>query len=127
MKLVYIAGPYRALSHFGVERNILDAQAAALAVIAHGKRIGEDWFPVIPHSMTYGIAQKMPMTDKFWLKGTMMLLRQCDAVVVFGRYNESDGTRAELREAVSLDFPIYIAENGTLRESIVFNRFAEKD
>ena len=127
MKLVYIAGPYRALSHFGVERNILDAQAAALAVIAHGKRIGEDWFPVIPHSMTYGIAQKMPMTDKFWLKGTMTLLRQCDAVAVFGDWHDSEGTRAELREAVSLDLPIYYTSCGTVTEAISTVPFTAKE
>lgn len=111
IRLIYIAGPYRSTAPFGVERNILDANESALAVIRHGEKIGERWLPVIPHAMTRWVAQEAPMDDAFWLATTLELMRRCDALAYFGDWWKSEGTANELREAVKLGKDIYLAHN----------------
>lgn len=70
MKLVYVAGPYRATTVWGVEQNILAAQAVGAQVLAI-----DGLHPVIPHMNTRqmeGIA-----SDEQVLAGTLEMLRRC--------------------------------------------------
>ncbi|QHJ72746.1 nucleosidase [Proteus phage P16-2532] len=50
MKLVYIAGPYRADTQEGVAENIRKAQVIGLSLATNGHKLGV--FPVIPHMNT---------------------------------------------------------------------------
>ena len=89
--LVYVAGPYRAPTPWGVERNIQRAREYGARIAAMGK------MPVVPHANTahYEGIQK----DSFWLEGTLTLMRRCDAVFVMPGSEGSEGVKAEIAEA----------------------------
>lgn len=131
MKLVYIAGPYRAKDKSGVTSNIKKAQTMALTVATSGHKYGA--FPVCPHMNTahfedhsFAVTQMSggfvpPVPDEYWLNGTMALMEQCDAVLLVhphaGTYSE--GTRAEILRAIELGIPVYV------RETMLFSDLAE--
>jgi hypothetical protein len=99
MKLVYIAGPYRAPTTWGIAQNIHAAREAGALVASLGA------YPVIPHSNTAhmdGIA-----SDDLWLSGTLELMRRCDAVVMVGRWLASFGAVAEHNEAKTRGLPVF--------------------
>jgi hypothetical protein len=97
MKLIYVAGPYRAATGWGIEQNIQRARALGAEVAALGA------YPVIPHSNTAhmdGLA-----TDELWLRGTLELMRRCDAVIFTPDWRQSSGARDERTDARRLDMP----------------------
>lgn len=99
MKVVYIAGKYRAPTPWGVEQNIRAAEEVGARVIQAGH------MPLIPHANTRhmeGLAD-----DAFFLAGTMELLRRCDAVLLVPGWESSVGTRAEVIEANRLGLPVF--------------------
>lgn len=99
MKVVYIAGKYRAPTPWGVEQNIQAAEAVAAKVIQAGH------MPLTPHKNTAhmeGLAD-----DAFFLAGTMELLRRCDAVLLVSGWERSVGARAEVVEANRLGLPVF--------------------
>jgi hypothetical protein len=99
MRLVYVAGRYRAPTTWERDCNI----QAARRVGAEVARLGG--YPVIPHSNTShfdGLCD-----DKFWLDGTLELLRRCDAVILARGWEQSSGTRAEKAEAEMLGIPVF--------------------
>lgn len=102
-KLIYIAGPYRSSSEYGVLRNIQRAQEAAAEVWKLGL------YALCPHANSAffgGIT-----SDEQFLDGGLEMLRRCDAVYLVPidavRYNRSKGTLAEVAEAERLDIPIF--------------------
>lgn len=99
MKVVYIAGPFRADHAWGIECRVRCAEEAALQVAEIGA------MPLCPHTNTrffHGL-----LTDEFWLEGTMELLRRCDAVYLVPGWQHSSGTLAELQEAADLGLPVF--------------------
>lgn len=102
MKLVYIAGPYRASTPQGVDLNIQVARRMGMLVAM------AQHFPVIPHMNTAKFEEVLPgMPDRFWLDGTMELMRKCDCVVLCPGWEQSTGTVQEIREAQRLGIPVY--------------------
>jgi nucleoside 2-deoxyribosyltransferase len=99
MKLIYVAGPYRADNAWEVEQNIRRAEELAFRVAEAGA------MPACPHTMTR--YWDGTLTDEFWLEGTLELLRRCDAVVLVHDWGRSVGTRGELAEAQRLDIPVF--------------------
>ena len=100
MKLIYIAGPYRAPTRWEEERNVRAAEALGYAVAQIGH------FPVIPHANTrpyFSDAQP----GAFWLAGTLELLRRCDAVLLLPGWGESEGARGEKADADRLGLPVF--------------------
>lgn len=122
MKLVYIAGPYRSEKPGGVQANISKAQLMGLAIATSGHKY--NLFPVIPHmntahfethtsrlvEMSGGVVE--PIDDKYWLRGTMILMEKCDAVLLTHPRAgaESSGTKAEILRAIELGIPVYAHE-----------------
>lgn len=99
MKVVYIAGPYRAPTQWQIEQNIFNARAVGVTVA----RLGA--MPLIPHSNTAhmdGIAD-----DQFWLDGTLELCRRCDALVTVLGWTDSSGAKAEVAETLALGKPVF--------------------
>lgn len=99
MKLIYVAGPYRASTGWGTEQNIQRARALGGLVVLL------DAYPVIPHSNTShfdGLA-----ADAFWLDGTLELMRRCDAVILTTDWEDSSGARDERAEANRLCKPVF--------------------
>lgn len=100
MKLIYIAGPYRAPTRWQEEQNVRVAEAIGYKVA----RLGA--YPVIPHSNTRPyFADAQP--GEFWLDGTLELLRRCDAVLLITGWENSEGARGERHEAQSRGTPVF--------------------
>lgn len=97
IKLIYIAGPFRASSTcveghqdmFKVQENIMAAMKLGLAV-ANVPGL----FPVIPHANSMFFTASAP--DSVWLNGDLELLARCDAVLTTSDWERSSGARAEI-------------------------------
>lgn len=100
MKVVYIAGPYRGATAWEVEQNIRAAEAMALEVAKRGA------MPLCPHTNTRGYFEGQ-MPNRFWLEGTMELLRRCDAIMCLPTWEQSTGARAERSTAQDLSMPVF--------------------
>lgn len=99
MKVVYVAGPFRANTRWGVVQNIRRAEEMALEVALRGA------MPLCPHTNTSNFDGLI--SDVFWLRGTLELLRRCDAVMVCAGWQGSTGTAAEIEEAKSRSMPVF--------------------
>lgn len=113
MKLVYVAGPYRAPTAWGIEQNIQRARVMGALVAAAG------CYPVIPHSNTSHMDGLAP--DELWLEGTLELMRRCDAVVFTFDWPDSSGARAERAEARRIGLPCF-DDTISLREWLATQR-----
>lgn len=99
MKLIYIAGPFRAEDAWEVHCNVHRAETAAREVA----RLGG--FPVTPHSI--GAHFDGTETAAFWLDGTKELLRRCDGILVLPNSERSAGTQGEIKEAARQRIPVF--------------------
>jgi len=95
--VIYIAGPYRADSTWGIKRNIRAAEEVGIAVMHMGA------MPLIPHMNTAHWDGLFP--DEVFLAGTAALLLRCDAIVLCPGWNKSEGAKNELRLANMNDIP----------------------
>ena len=99
IKVIYIAGPYRAPTTMGVADNIRAAERIGMIVAESGA------MPLIPHANT-GIVFTGVSNDMFWLAGTLELMRRCDGVVLMDTWARSTGARGEREEALRLGLPV---------------------
>jgi hypothetical protein len=100
LQLVYIAGPFRAKSHWGVVQNIRKAEALALRVWAHGGLVA-----ICPHLNTAHFQQALK--DDVWLEGDLEILRRCDALLTVNSWWKSLGSVAEVKFAKVHHIPIF--------------------
>jgi len=91
MRVVYVAGPYRANNAWQREQNIREAEEQAFEIAHMGV------VPLVPHTMYRHFDGTL--TDDFWLDGTLELLRRSDALFLCPRWETSKGTLAEKRWA----------------------------
>lgn len=99
MRIVYLAGPFRAPTKWDVEQNVRAAESAALEVA----RLGFAF--VCPHTMTRNFDGLL--TDRYWLEMTLELMRWCDVVFCFSPlWRQSSGTAGEVAEAERLGIPV---------------------
>lgn len=99
MRLVYIAGAYRAPTPWQVEQNIRAAEDLAAKVHA------ADMFAVCPHANSRhmeGVAD-----EAHFLTGTMELMRVCHAVILVSNWRTSSGALAEVAEATRIGIPVF--------------------
>ena len=106
MKIVYIAGPYRASTAWEIEANVRRAEKAALYVAACG------YVPLCPHSMYRFFHGQL--TEDFWMDATLELLKKADYVYVLHGWERSNGTRKEIELATTLGTPIVFDGFNTL-------------
>ena len=99
MKVVYIAGPYRARTPWLVELNIRRAEYMALTVA----RLGAS--PLCPHTNARFFQGVLP--DSYWINATLELMRRSDAVMLVQGWQQSEGSRGEVNEAKRLGIPIF--------------------
>lgn len=99
MKVVYVAGPFRAADSWGIENNIRRAEALALEVWRLGAAC------LCPHANTrffQGAA-----ADEVWLDGDLAMLAKCDALLMTPDWVQSSGARAEHDFAAARGIPIF--------------------
>jgi hypothetical protein len=99
MKLVYIAGPYRAATEWEIVQNIRRAEALALRVWQAGAAC------ICPHKNTafFGGAADVEV----WLAGDLEMLRRCDAVICTSDWQLSIGATNEVAFARQLGMPVF--------------------
>jgi hypothetical protein len=102
MRVIYIAGPYRALNGWQVEQNIRRAEnlAVEVNVLSDGKAIA-----LCPHSLSRFYAGVLP--EEYWLAGTLELMRRSDATLMMPGWEKSDGSRRERTEAEQRGMPVF--------------------
>lgn len=120
LKLIYVAGRFRAKTHWEVEQNIRKAEAFGLEI---ARVTGQ--FPVIPHTMTRFFDGAAP--DEIWLQGDLLLLERCDALaLVPGSWVGSVGTDGEIRHAVKHRKVIFEPEAETAEFKYAYGEILRK-
>jgi nucleoside 2-deoxyribosyltransferase len=99
MKVIYIAGPYRAATPHGILENIRRAEALAIEVWRAG------YIAFCPHLNSAFFDGLVP--DEMFLAGTMEMLSRCDGVIIVEEWADSLGTRAELDYCYSNRIPVF--------------------
>jgi hypothetical protein len=99
IKIIYIAGPYRGADMWIVNCNIHKAETAARMIAGLGA------MPLSPHSLTARMSGVE--AEKFWISGTLELMRRCDAVFVLSGWRASEGTKGEIAEAERVGLPMF--------------------
>ena len=89
MKLIYIAGKYRAKTEWEVKQNIDKAEAVALKYWKAGYAV------FCPHKNSAFMGGSCP--DETWLEGGLEILSRCDGIVMMEGWQDSKGS-AEERE-----------------------------
>jgi len=101
IKLVFIAGPYRANTRFGTEKNIHIAETLAIEVAKLGA------YPICPHANTRAYFEDL-QDDEFWLQATRETLSRCDAIILVAGWRQSVGALAEYELAKRIGLPTFI-------------------
>lgn len=101
MKVVYLAGPYRAETEYGVHQNIQAAERVALEVWRMGAVC------ICPHKNTAYFGGELP--DEVWLEGDRELIRRSDAVLMMDGSLASCGSSSEEQYAASIGKPLFNA------------------
>lgn len=99
MKVVYIAGPFRASNAWEIEQNIRRAEYTALQLWRMGAAV------ICPHTNTRFFQGAAP--DSVWLDGDLEILRRCDAVFAIDGWEQSTGAQAEVALARELGLPVF--------------------
>lgn len=99
MKVVYVAGPYRAKTPWEIEQNVRKAEKIALRIWKTGN------VAICPHAMTRFYQGSAP--DLVFCEGTLELLRRCDAAFFLPGWKISRGSQDEFNEAFKLRIPTF--------------------
>ena len=103
MKIVYVAGPFRGKTAWDVEQNVRRAEEMGFKVAELGA------MPLMPHANTRFFNGLF--TDDFWITGTLCLLERCDAMIVLPGWENSTGTKGEIRLCEDRDIPYFFKLN----------------
>ena len=98
MKIVYIAGPYRAKTKLGIIKNIFKSRKVA-------KEYWSSGFAVITPHMNSALMDGCA-PDEVFLKGGLDLLECAKLMVVLPGWEKSQGTLAEIEYAKEKGIPI---------------------
>lgn len=99
MKVIYVAGPFRADNAWDIEQNVRRAEELGLAVWRLGAAA------IIPHTNSRFFSGAAP--DSVWLEGDLAILAKCDAVILTETWRRSAGARAEEQYARELGLPVF--------------------
>lgn len=99
MKVVYIAGPFRADSAWQIENNVRRAEELSYHVWAAGAAA------FCPHTNTRYFHGSLP--DDAFIQGTLAMLGKCDAMLVVPDYLHSEGTKGEIEFAQLNHIPVF--------------------
>jgi len=91
MRLIYIAGKYRAKTEWEVKQNIDRAEAVSLKYWKAGYAVH------CPHKNSAFMGGLCP--DETWPEGGLEILGRCDGIVMMEDWGDSDGSWKELIQA----------------------------
>ena len=91
MQLAYVAGPYTGANHNEVHENIEAARLVAIELWRLGYAV------ICPHLNSAFMSGVVD--ESVFYEGGIEMLRRCDLVVLFGKWEESTGTMCEIDEA----------------------------
>jgi len=106
IKVVYIAGAFRAKTQWGIMQNVRKAEKASLELWKLG------FVCICPHTMTQHFQDECP--DKVWLDGCLELLKRCDAIYLVDGWMESEGSLVEYK--LARDLGLVVMEGGISTE-----------
>lgn len=101
--LVYVAGPYTAKDGRSVDDNIEAARAVAVKLWEKGHAV------ICPHQNTANFELDCKATYEDYLRGDLVMLARCDAIVMVEGWEDSAGAVKELAFARDVDMPVYFA------------------
>lgn len=98
--LIYVSGLY---TRGNVEENVVAAQKAAAQLWEKGHAV------ICPHANTHTLDKYMltPISYDDWIRGDLMMIARCDAIVMLEKWEQSPGANIELEYAKSLGMPVY--------------------
>lgn len=97
MKVIYIAGPFRAPTAWAIAENVRAAERMGLEVARRGA------MPLIPHANIAHFHGEG--NDQLWIDGKLELLRRCDAAVFIPGWITSRGSQCEWAECLRRRMP----------------------
>ena len=106
MKIIYIAGPYRAPTERGLEDNIRHAEEAAIRLW----RLG--WAVICPHKNSSHFGGIIP--DDNFIEGDIEILKRCDAIYLLSNWHYSTGARMERDIALEKGMAVYTEDSQSL-------------
>ena len=98
MKVVYIAGAFRAPTHYQIHQNVLRAERAALKLWKQGYAV------ICPHKNTEFYQDEC--TDDVWLSGCLEILKRCDIIYMLRHWENSKGACEEHELAINLGIEV---------------------
>jgi hypothetical protein len=101
VKVIYVVGPYRAETEWGVVQNIRKAEAVALDIWKMGA------VAICPHKNTAMFGGNLP--DERWLEGDLELVRRSDAICCVPGWENSAGSHGEVAEARERGLPAFFS------------------
>jgi hypothetical protein len=105
MKLLYVAGPYRSKDGpRGVHKNIEAASDVAYDLWKLGAAV------ICPHKNSEGFDGADFFDAELWLKGDLVILGRCDAIVMLPGWETSAGAGYELMTARTQGKPVFLWE-----------------
>ena len=99
MRVIYVAGKYKAPTEWELVQNIRHAEEVARRLWAEG------WVVICPHMNTahWGGLLEDPEEDHLlWLRGDLELVKRCDAIYMLNNWDKSSGARSEHELALKL-------------------------
>lgn len=100
--ILYISGPYRSKTPYGILQNIRAAESVALKYWRLGYVI------ICPHKNTALFDGELP--DHRWLDGDLEILGRCDGIVMMQNWRESAGAEVEHGYAIEKQLKIIYDE-----------------
>jgi hypothetical protein len=102
MKVLYMAGAYRADTIRNVVLNIRAAEQAALSAWEQGHGEVAVFSPHLNTALFDGV-----LDDEVWLNAGLEMVRRSDALGLTWGWEKSEGVKAEIKEAVTKGLPVF--------------------
>lgn len=99
-QIVYVAGPYRAKSVFGILRNIWRARRVSI-------KLWQLRLPNICPHMNSALIDYNNVPDDLILPAYVDIMKKCTAVFVLPNYYYSSGTMEEIKQARIANIPVF--------------------
>lgn len=105
MKLVYVAGPYRAYREDG-NYDIDTMFERTMKMRSVARKYLENGYAVIAPLLNSLLLDSPKLADDFWVEMDKELVKRCDAIVMMDGYELSRGAQAELEYAKGLGLEV---------------------